>query len=251
METYIDQTKRRAFGSSMSRRSLLKGTAAAGAGALAMTTVGGSLTSLTGASFGANSASAQSSSPFATDVDVLNYALTLEYLESAAYAAINDAGILSGRAASYFQAFGQHEAEHVAAIESTIQALGGTPVAMPNFDFSSVPTDDAAAVVEFFQMVEAVGASAYLGAAPSIQNVDVLNAALSIHAVEAEHASALADLVAPGTSLFSPAAFATPRTPAEVLAIVQPFLPMPGWPSTGHGGTSIVRAHDGRVGLTQ
>lgn len=188
---------------------------------------------------------------FTNDLEVLNYALTLEYLETAAYRVINDAGILSGRADTYFRAFGQHEADHVDALLATIRQLGGTPVDWPEFDFSSVPTEPAA-VIEFFQGVEALGASAYHGAAPSIQNPDILDAALSIHAVEAEHAAALADLVAPGSSLFSPAAFATPRTPDEVLAIIQPFLPMmmPGMPATGHGGGSGNRTgHDGRIGF--
>ncbi len=101
--------------------------------------------------------------------------------------------------------------------------LGGTPVSPQNYNFSSVPKD-AAGIVMFFQGVEAVGASAYLGAAGSIKNFDVLEAALSIHAVEAEHAAALADLVSPGSDLFAPEAFATPRTPDQVMAIVAPFF---------------------------
>ncbi|CAA9575704.1 MAG: hypothetical protein AVDCRST_MAG88-2796, partial [uncultured Thermomicrobiales bacterium] len=78
-------------------------------------------------------------------------------------------------------------------------------------------------------------ASAYLGAAPSISNPDILEAALSIHAVEAEHASALADLVAPGGDLFAPEAFASPLTPDEVLRIVAPFLGGMAMPRTGGG----------------
>lgn len=249
MDRLFNQQGRNIARKSMSRRSLLKSAMAAGAGAFALTTVGGSLTSLTLPEVGTRGVAAQA---LATDLDVLNYALTLEYLESSAYKAINDAGILSGRADTYFRAFGEHEDEHVQAIIATIRQLGGTPVEWPQFDFSSVPSEPAA-VVEFFQGVEALGASAYHGAAPSIQNPDVLEAALSIHAVEAEHAAALADLVAPGTSLFSPAAFATPRTPEEVLAIIQPFLPtmMPGMPATGHGGAVNRTGHNGTIGFTR
>jgi hypothetical protein len=226
---------------SMSRRSLLRGTLIAGAGALAMSTfgsgaAGGIGSRLTGFTFPSAYAA-----PLDDDISILNYALTLEYLEADAYKAINDTGVLSGRAATYFKAFGAHEAEHVTAITSTIQSLGGMPVQRPMFNFSSVPTDPVE-IVKFFQMVEAVGASAYHGAAGSIKNLDVLTAALQIHANEAQHAAALADLVAPGTDLFSPAAFATPRTPDDVLAIVAPFLPgtgggTPGMPATGGGGT--------------
>jgi hypothetical protein len=221
---------------SFSRRSLLRGVIGASAGAVALSTFGGGFKALTALpSLGPRSASAAA---LDSDLDILNYALTLEYLEAAAYKAINDANILTGPAKTYFTDFGAAEQEHVDALTKTIQQLGGTPVQMPTFDFSSVPSD-AAGIVKFFQTVEDVGASAYLGAAGSIKNLDVLDAALSIHAVEAEHAAALAGLVAPGTDLFAPEAFATPRTPDQVLVIVQPFFGgMPGWPNTGEGGTS-------------
>jgi hypothetical protein len=228
----------------MSRRSLLRGSLAMGAGAVALGALGTS-----GGRFVLMNIPSVGAASLDSDLDILNYALTLEYLEADAYKAINDAGMLSGRAATYFKAFGAHEQEHVAAITKTIQALGGTPVAKPAFDFSGVPTDPAE-VVKFFQQVESVGASAYHGAAPSVKNPDVLAAALSIHANEAQHAAALADLVAPGTSLFSPAAFATPRTPDEVLKIVGPWIPssggnMPGAPATGGGGMANRRHHGG------
>ena len=225
----------------MSRRGLLKRSLIAGAGAMALTTVGG--TSSIGRQYFSFAVRQAEAAQLNTDLDVLNYALTLEYLEADAYKAINDAGILSGRASTYFKAFGGHEMEHVSAITATIQQLGGTPVSKPAFDFSGVPSDPME-VVKFFQTVEAVGASAYRGAAPSIQNHDVLTAALQIHANEAEHAAALADLVAPGTNLFSPDAFGAERTPAQVLEIVGPWLPsgtgggMPGMPATGAGGTA-------------
>jgi len=223
------------LGSQYSRRSVLKGTVALGVGATAL-----SAFSFSGLGFtlGAQEAGA---APLDNDVTILNYALTLEYLEAAAYKAINDAGVLTGRAAAYFKAFGQQEQDHVNALLATIPKLGGTPVQAPALDFSSVPTD-AAGIVKFFQTVEAVGVSAYLGAAGSIKNFDVLEAALSIHAIEAEHTAALADLVAPGTNLFAPSPFETPRTPDEVLAIVGPFIkaapapsPMPNLPNTGGG----------------
>ena len=230
----INRFLQQGMSNQVTRRGLFKGTAAAGAGAALLTVFGGT--------FAAPSAGATASfaaaAPLDSDLDILNYALTLEYLEAAAYKAINDAGVLSGRAATYFREFGRHEQEHVDALLATIPKLGGTPVAMPTFNFSSVPTN-AAEIVKFFQTVESVGVSAYLGAAPSIKNFDVLEAALSIHAVEAEHAAALADLVAPGTDLFAPSAFETPRTPDQVFAIVAPFLApqggMPGMPNTGGG----------------
>jgi len=198
--------------------------------------------------------------PLDSDLEILNYALTLELLEAAAYKAVNGSGTLSGRAATYFRAFGAHEQAHVDAIRATIRQLGGTPINPPaaGYNFSGVPQDPAG-IVKLFQQIESLGASAYLGAGPSIRDFDVLEAALSIHAVEAEHAAALADLVSPGTTLFAPEAFATARMPAEVMQIVAPFFvapaspsptpspaPMPGLPNTGGGGGQGLTNGDGR-----
>jgi len=247
MVNALDQMMRASMAQRFSRRGFFKGPVAAGAGAFALSALG--------SGFGATGVAA---GPLDSDLEILNYALTLEHLEAAAYRAINSAGVLTGRAATYFQSFGQHEADHVNAITATIQKLGGTPVQPASYDFSSVPKDQAG-IVTFFQTVESVGASAYLGAGPSIKSPDILEAALSIHAVEAEHASALADLAAPGTDLFAPDAFAMPRTPAQVMQIVAPFFSagtpsapnMPRVPSappqTGGGGEAafIRRLGDG------
>ena len=100
----------------------------------------------------------------------------------------------TGRCAhSYFRDFAAHEAAHVDAVTATITQLGGTPVTKPagGYNYAGVPRT-AAELVAFFQVVEAVGASAYLGAAPSVKNLAVLAAALSIHASEAQHTAALA-----------------------------------------------------------
>ena len=264
MSNRLDRATSQVLGQTYTRRGLLKGTLAAGAGAVALSAFGGHFAAQGTA---AATAAVAAAGPLDSDLEILNYALTLEYLEADAYAAINRAGILTGRAAAYFRDFGAHEAAHVDAITATITKLGGRPVQRPagGFNFSSVPKD-AAGVVKFFQMVESVGVSAYLGAAPSIKDPDVLEAALSIHAVEAEHAAALADLAAEGTDLFAPAAFEKPRTPDEVLQIVAPFLApatpapapgaapqpaMPGLPNTGggYGATSDMQATLGLLGL--
>ncbi len=244
MVNALDQMMRAAIAQRFSRRGFFKGPVVAGAGVFALSALGGGL--------GAISVAA---GPLDSDLEILNYALTLEHLEAAAYRAINGSGVLTGRAATYFQSFGQHEADHVNAITAAIKQLGGTPVQPASYNFSSVPKDQAG-IVMFFQNVESVGASAYLGAGPSIKSPDILEAALSIHAVEAEHASALADLAAPGTDLFAPEAFATPRTPAQVMQIVAPFFAAgapsaPSVPSappqTGGGGEAafIRRLGDG------
>jgi hypothetical protein len=170
------------------------------------------------------------------DLDILNYALTLEHLEDRAYRAAIGTGLLSGTALDYFRSFGSHEAAHVSALTQTIRDLGGTPVnAQAGYNFPDFGSQQE--ILEYFQTVEELGAAAYLGQAPRIQNPDLLTAAVSIHNVEAQHAAALSDLIG-----VAPApAFATPKTMEEVMMVVTPIL-MPAaqmpmaMPATGRGG---------------
>jgi hypothetical protein len=156
----------------------------------------------------------------AGDIGILNYALTLEYLEEQFYAKVIAAKLFTGAVGSLVAEFGQQESEHVAAIHQTVLKLGGTPAAKPTGKF---PITTAAAVAKLAYTVENLGAAAYLGQAASISSPTVLAAALSIHTVEARHAATLATLV-PGGHVTPTGAFATPDDAATVLAAVKPFI---------------------------
>jgi len=167
-----------------------------------------------------------------SDMDILMFALTLEHIEDQAYRAVNRSGLLSGRVAEYFRAFGDHEHAHVVALTDTITKLGGTPVqAQASYSFPNFTSQDE--IVNFFAVVEEVGAGAYLGAAPLIKDKALLAAAASIHDVEGQHASVLrAVLNDPEPS----PAFAAPKTLDEVLAAITPLLA----PAAGAGGGGTV-----------
>jgi hypothetical protein len=130
-------------------------------------------------------------------LDVLNYALTLEYLEAEFYTmgAAASGLVPAGPATGAITTIRDHEVAHVAFLTSAIQGAGGTPVSKPNFDFTAKGNfadvfsnyDTFLAVAQAF---EDTGVRAYKGqAAKLISNNDVLTAALNIHSVEARHAS--------------------------------------------------------------
>jgi hypothetical protein len=156
----------------------------------------------------------------AGDIGILNYALTLEYLEDQFYAKVIAAKLYTGAVGSLVSQFGQQESEHVAAIHQTVVKLGGTPAPKPVGKF---PITTAAAVAKLAYTVENLGAGAYLGQAPYIKSADVLAAALAIHTVEARHAATLATLV-PAGHVTPTGAFASPNDSATVLAAVKPFI---------------------------
>jgi rubrerythrin len=205
------------------RKRFLKMAGSAGAasfGAFVLAACGSSSSSSSSSSTAAApAATTSSSSANTTDIGILNYALTLEYLETEFYAKVIAAKLFSGSVGSLIKTFGAQEATHVAALKAAVIQLGGTPVAKVQGKF---PITTAAATAELAYTVENLGASAYLGQAPLIQSPQVLAAALSIHSVEARHASTIGTLVK--KSLTPDGAFAKPADMSEVLAAVKPFL---------------------------
>ena len=153
------------------------------------------------------------------DLEIVNYALTLEYLEADFYAKVAESGLFSGAQADLVKTFGDHEQQHVDALTQTVEQLGGTPAEMPMTNF---PLENADEVLNLAATVENLGSAAYLGQAAAIESPEVLAAALSIHSVEARHASALNVLL--GKSATPDGAFAKPASMDEVLEAVQPFI---------------------------
>jgi hypothetical protein len=128
------------------------------------------------------------------DVDILNFALTLEYLESTFYnQALRRVSGLSGDAKSLATEIRDNEVEHVAALSKTIKSLGGMPVKAPGVDFGNAFATQGS-FLALAQTFEDTGVSAYNGAAPAIQSPEVLAAAGSIVQVEARHAAAIRSL---------------------------------------------------------
>ena len=125
------------------------------------------------------------------DVEILNFALTLEYLEAAFYAqALKQTKGLSGDVTSLAKEIRDNENEHVSALMSTIEDLGGTPVKAPGVDFGKAFANQKS-FLKLAQTFEDTGVSAYNGAAPAIESKDVLAAAGSIVQIEARHAAAI------------------------------------------------------------
>jgi rubrerythrin len=128
-------------------------------------------------------------------VDVLNFALTLEYLEAKFYNMGLAANVIAGGDIAVFQQISNHENDHVTVLKSFIQQLGGTPVAEPTFDFTAGGTyadvfTNYQTFLALSQAFEDTGVRAYKGQAGALQENDAaLTAALQIHSVEARHAS--------------------------------------------------------------
>jgi len=153
------------------------------------------------------------------DVGILNFALTLEYLETNFYKVKGKAVGLSGEARRLASMFGDEEAQHVAALTKAITAAGGTPVKMPTFSF---PVTDQASFLKLAYTLENVGVGAYNGAGPSLQNKQLLAAAGSIVQVEARHAAAIGLLT--NQPVTPNGAFDKPLSKAQVLKAAGPLI---------------------------
>jgi hypothetical protein len=154
------------------------------------------------------------------DIEILNFALTLEYLETAFYEEAAKQAKLSSDVAALAKQFGEQEAEHVAGLTQAIEDLGGKPVKAPAVDFGDAFSSEDA----FLQTgitFEDLGVSAYNGAGPMISSKDLLATAGAIVQIEARHAAAVRNAAGEPAA---PDAFDPTMTVDEVTKAVTPFL---------------------------
>jgi hypothetical protein len=200
------------------------GAAATALGAFIAACGSSSSSSTSSAASGAGAASSSASTTMSSsngaspDLAIVNYALTLEYLESQFYAKVIKSGLFHGKNLSVIKSFGHEEAQHVAALKAVATKLG-TPAAEPTGKF---PIKNATQVTTLAGAVENLGAAAYLGQAGNIKSPEILAAALAIHSIEARHAATI-NLVL-GKNPTPDGAFAKPMSMAQVLAVVKPFM---------------------------
>ena len=164
----------------------------------------------------------QQSKATSGDLAIVQYALTLEHLETDFYNAVIDSGVVKDKAlAETAKMIRDNEQEHVDALTATVEKLGGKPK-RPKTKFDAVLEGGQDMVLNTAATVENLGAAAYLGQAGRIKSKEVLAAALAIHSVEGRHAAALNTVV--GKTIVPDGAFAKPASMAEVLPKVKPFL---------------------------
>ena len=156
------------------------------------------------------------------DLAIVQYALTLEHLETDFYNAVLDSGVVKDKAlGETAKLIRDAEQAHVDTLTGVVKDLGGRPK-RPTTNFDAVLEGGEKKVLETAAAVENLGAAAYLGQAGRIQSMDILAAALSIHSIEARHAAALNTVV--GKTIVPDGAFAKPASMEEVLPQVKPFL---------------------------
>jgi hypothetical protein len=180
-------------------------------------------------------ARAQSTGSTTNDINILNFALRLENLESAFYqqglarfapkdfqnsAAVQTIGgsKIGANLFTYIGQIAQHEQDHVTKLIQTIVAMGGTPQPVDCYNFGITTADNFLATA---QVLENTGVMAYDGAIASLQSTALQTAAATIATVEARHAAYLNLL---NLTLPFPGPFDTTQTVAQILAAAGQFL---------------------------
>lgn len=139
------------------------------------------------------------------DVGILNYAYALEQLEADFYTKVVNS-FYSGISTVEKQLFTDiynHEVIHRDFFKAAITAAGATPTPKLEFKYDGVDFKSRDSILATAKALEDIGVAAYNGAGKYITNLDYLVIAGKIVSVEARHASAIRDLISPGTGAFS------------------------------------------------
>ena len=152
------------------------------------------------------------------DIGILNFALTLEYLERAFYNAATSAGaVTSPQLKTFLAVVTKDERAHVTFLKS---ALGHKAVKEPKFNFKGIPNNEAMFAATA-QVLENTGVHAYLGQAGNLKVAAYLGAAASIVTIEARHAGAIGLINGSNGGIAPSGAFDTPLSAAKILAAVK------------------------------
>ncbi|KAJ7282656.1 ferritin-like domain-containing protein [Mycena rebaudengoi] len=192
-----------------------------------------------------------------TDAQVLNFALTLEHLESNFYreglAKFSQHDFVTAGYSEWtrgrFQQIADHEKTHVDFLTTALTAAGANPVAACDYSF---PITSVKSFVDLSATLEAVGATAYTGAAQFVNNKDYLTVAASILTVEGRHEAWVNSAVRESSAWDT--AFQTPLSPNQVYSLAAPFFkscPASNSASlfalTAYPALSVANAHPGRT----
>ncbi len=166
------------------------------------------------------------------DIGILNYAYALEQLEAAFYTMAVKTPY-AGMPAAETKMLTDIRDHEVAHRDFFKMALGSMSIGDLEVDFSKVNFTSRESVLTTAKTFEDLGVAAYNGAGKLLKDAKYLTAAGRIVSVEARHAAAIRDLLAPNT-----VAFAGPdvvnkmgldvaMAPKEVLPKASPFIKTP------------------------
>jgi hypothetical protein len=201
------------------RLSFLKKAGVAGG---AMVSGGAVLSALAPSALGATSYGRPPAKFGKGDIGILNYALTLEYLEAAFYNGATAANLsLTPQTGAFLKIATRDENAHVAFLK---KALGSKAAKEPTFNFKGANTSPEM-FMKTAQVLENTGVHAYSGQALNIKSAAYVKAALSILTIEARHASVIGLLnegaTPAGTEMTPSGPFDTPLSAAAVLKAVE------------------------------
>ena len=151
------------------------------------------------------------------DIGILNYALTLEYLEAAFYNEAAKNLKLKGISADFLAVTVKDENAHVKYLK---KALGKDAAASPKFDFGDATMDEDTFLATAFAL-ENTGVAAYAGQGTNISDPDIVHAALSIHSIEARHAAVVGEIIKGKKGIAPNGSFDPPRGASDTLKIVK------------------------------